>query len=368
MLRVIIVDDEILAIELLARFLSEIGNINVIATFTRASDALAFLQNDVPDIIFLDIEMPDMNGILMGENLRSRGMFSDIVYVTAYDHYAVKAFEVHATDYIMKPIEKERLSKTIRTIVERKGHARIPAVKEEVTPDKGLTATLMGAFVLYSTEGQPIKWRTKKVKELCAYLLHQNRSVHRYQVIDDLWPDTPVEKAVSLLYTTVYQLRKMFLDQSYAHAIAYVDERFSLSIEVATDIQQVKDILQENRREEKSVRNLLELTINEYLDQEDYPWCINQQSLLKAECIQYFEKWALSEANLHLSPETRLLCLNRLLHIDPYNEQYYTQLIQHYLRMGENQKAQDIYRNYKKMMQTEFGMNIASPLEHILRG
>lgn len=354
MLKVIIVDDEILSIDLLARFLGEFEQIQVTATFTRAHEALEFVRKDAPDVVFLDIEMPDIDGIHLGELLRSGGMLSDIVYVTAYDHYAIQAFEVQATDYLMKPIEQARLAKTIQTIMYRRNTSTLPAEtqKKEVaaaaSPSGKLAATLIGTFVLYDADGQPIRWRTKKVKELCAYLLHQDQAVHRYQVIDDLWPNTSLDKAVSLLYTTVYQLRRTFHYHSSTQAIAYVDERYSLMIDVSTDIQQVQNILRQDQFDDRQMLDLLEWTSKEYLGQEDYPWSLPQQAQFKAECIKCLEKYALAAERLHEANDTWLLCMNRLLQLAPYNETYCKMLIDYHQRQGDHRKARDIQLAYQE--------------------
>lgn len=116
MLKAIIVDDEILAINLLETLLHESGNIQIVGKFLNPIEALEEILFLQPDILFLDIDMADMNGIELAGILDHTKHQVDIVFVTAYEHYALEAFNVQATDYILKPLDKSRLFKTIERI------------------------------------------------------------------------------------------------------------------------------------------------------------------------------------------------------------------------------------------------------------
>ena len=120
MLKAIIVDDEILAINLLEAILKESAAVEVIGKFLNPLDAIANISILKPDILFLDIEMAEMNGIDFASKLGGLTSELDIIFVTAYEHYAIDAFSVQATDYILKPIEKARLIKTIERLTLRR--------------------------------------------------------------------------------------------------------------------------------------------------------------------------------------------------------------------------------------------------------
>lgn len=125
MLKAIIVDDEILAINLLETMLKDNGAIDVIGTYLNPLDAIANIPTLKPDILFLDIEMAEMNGIDVASKLGDLTHVMDIIFVTAYEHYAIDAFSVQAIDYILKPIDKARLMKTIERISQRKGNIKL---------------------------------------------------------------------------------------------------------------------------------------------------------------------------------------------------------------------------------------------------
>lgn len=121
MLKAVIVDDEILAIHLLEAMLMESNSVDVIGKFLNPLDAYTNILKLKPDILFLDIEMAEMSGIEFASKIEEPAHLMDIVFVTAYEHYALEAFNVQAVDYILKPIDKERLIKTIDRIRQRRG-------------------------------------------------------------------------------------------------------------------------------------------------------------------------------------------------------------------------------------------------------
>jgi two-component system LytT family response regulator len=105
-----LVDDEPLAIERLKRLLSGFPSIRIAGSATDASQALAFLGSEPVDVLFLDIQMPGMNGFELLARL-DRQPF--VVFTTAYDEYALRAFEVNSIDYLLKPIEPEQLERAL---------------------------------------------------------------------------------------------------------------------------------------------------------------------------------------------------------------------------------------------------------------
>lgn len=107
-IRAIVVDDESLARKGLAMRLQEFDNVEVVASCQNGREALDAINANDPDLLFLDIQMPGMTGFEVIEKLQSDNM-PLIVFVTAYDAFAVDAFKVHAVDYLLKPIEEERL-------------------------------------------------------------------------------------------------------------------------------------------------------------------------------------------------------------------------------------------------------------------
>jgi two-component system, LytTR family, response regulator len=111
MIRALIVDDEIHAREELEALLQETSAFSVVGKCANAIDALQLIKREKPDVVFLDIQMPGITGMELLSMIDEEVMPA-VVFVTAYDEYALKAFEESAFDYLLKPVEKERLAKT----------------------------------------------------------------------------------------------------------------------------------------------------------------------------------------------------------------------------------------------------------------
>ncbi|GGG55259.1 DNA-binding response regulator [Pseudohongiella nitratireducens] len=111
-IRALIVDDEALARQGLAVRLEQDSRVELLRSCKNGREALEAIAELEPDLIFLDIQMPGMSGFDVVERLQQDNM-PLVVFVTAYDEYAIKAFEVHAVDYLLKPIEQERLQQAL---------------------------------------------------------------------------------------------------------------------------------------------------------------------------------------------------------------------------------------------------------------
>ena len=118
-LKTIIVDDEPLALDLLRSILSSIEDVEIIAECSNGRDAIAAVSSLHPDLIFLDIQMPGVNGFEVVKAMQSDTM-PMVIFATAYNQYAIDAFDMHAVDYLLKPFDPERFLVAVRRAVERK--------------------------------------------------------------------------------------------------------------------------------------------------------------------------------------------------------------------------------------------------------
>lgn len=117
MLKAIVVDDEADAVEELVYVINKCRPETKIAgQYTSPLSALNEFQSTLPNVAFIDIEMPGLNGFALAEELLSLDKNISLVFVTAYDEYAVQAFEIHAADYILKPFAEERIHKCLKRI------------------------------------------------------------------------------------------------------------------------------------------------------------------------------------------------------------------------------------------------------------
>jgi DNA-binding LytR/AlgR family response regulator len=110
MIRCIAIDDEPLAVILLKEYISRVSFLQLVASFTDAVEAKAFLEKEKVDLIFLDIQMPDINGIQFYDSMTEKPM---VIFTTAFSEYAVEGFNVNAVDYLLKPFEYHRFVQAV---------------------------------------------------------------------------------------------------------------------------------------------------------------------------------------------------------------------------------------------------------------
>jgi two-component system LytT family response regulator/two-component system response regulator LytT len=135
-LRTVVVDDEQLAREELCFLLGQVGGVDVVAQAGNGLEALRVIEEHTPDLVMLDVQMPGLTGFEVARRLLDAGIASQLVFVTAYDQHAIEAFEVNAVDYLLKPVEAERLETTVervrRRVLTDKPQPRLPTPVDDV--------------------------------------------------------------------------------------------------------------------------------------------------------------------------------------------------------------------------------------------
>jgi len=146
MLKALVVDDEAPARSELRFLLEEAGGIEVVGEASNAAEALQLIKAIPYDVVFLDIDMPGLSGMRLAEALATMDRQPSIIFVTAHSEHAVKAFEVQATDYLVKPVEVDRL----RAAIERLQPAEDSPVRIERVPvEKGGRKLLLQVDDIY---------------------------------------------------------------------------------------------------------------------------------------------------------------------------------------------------------------------------
>lgn len=182
-LRTLIVDDEQLARRGLALRLKEFPEVQVVGECSDGQQALQAIAEHEPELVFLDIQMPGMNGFdviarLQGDTLPM------IVFVTAYDAYAVEAFKVHAVDYVLKPVEEDRLQEAISRALEYREQRKSAQAKERLVElVMGMTgASARSVESMASGDDRPRQWPEK-------ISIRDGNDIHLVRVDDIRWID-----------------------------------------------------------------------------------------------------------------------------------------------------------------------------------
>jgi two-component SAPR family response regulator len=363
-MRVVLVDDEAMSLKVLEMTLQKIEGIEVVGKFTDPQEALNRIQNLETDVVFLDMEMGSINGLEIAEQMLLRKYDIGIVFVTAYSEYALEAFEVSAIDYLLKPVSVERLKKTIFNLKKR----IITHKNEEITIQNQKTEEQFyiysfGRFRLLDADKNDIKWRTKKVKELFAYLWHfRERPCPRMRIIEDLWPDIPLDKAVALLHTTIYSLRKTIKQMGRENPIILKNEKYFLNILIKSDFEDFNIMLKSNLITHSYIKEILKSYQGDYFEEENYEWLFYEQQKIKENLMVYLKKYVLTFINSNDIQKTSTLlenCLEKMLQIDPYNEQYANLMIKYYIEINNKGKLIQFYKGFKNRIEKELGLRLS---------
>ncbi|MGO1298483.1 MAG: LytR/AlgR family response regulator transcription factor, partial [Vibrio sp.] len=133
MLRAIIVEDEYLAREELCYLVKTYSDIDVVTSFADGLEAFKYLQQNQVDVVFLDINIPSIDGMLLARNIHQSAQSPLIVFTTAYKEFAVDAFELEAFDYLLKPINEERVKRVLSKLEETSAASRGVTSSDEQT-------------------------------------------------------------------------------------------------------------------------------------------------------------------------------------------------------------------------------------------
>ncbi|PNU01710.1 LytR/AlgR family response regulator transcription factor [Novosphingobium guangzhouense] len=130
-LRTLIVDDEPLAVERMQVICARIDGISVIGTASDGQAALRLIDALSPDLVLLDLTMPETDGLTVARTLGGRTAAPAVIFVTAHDEFAVEAFDLDAVDYVLKPVAPDRLQRAVTRVVSRRGErAQAPAASQ----------------------------------------------------------------------------------------------------------------------------------------------------------------------------------------------------------------------------------------------
>ncbi|MEZ5306308.1 MAG: LytTR family DNA-binding domain-containing protein [Pyrinomonadaceae bacterium] len=191
---VLLIDDEPLARELIADMLSEFSGITVIGECADGKEAVATIPRLKPDLVFLDVQMPLMNGFEVLEQIRD-SCPPEIIFVTAYEQYAVKAFDFHAVDYLLKPLSRDRFREAVARAMER-------LIKKETRGNEEIFASLIDTYRKRSSGLQRIF-----VKDQGRIILVEPENIDWIEA-DDKYVRIYTEKKRYLIRQTIGALEK----------------------------------------------------------------------------------------------------------------------------------------------------------------
>ncbi len=360
MINTFLVDDERPALRELAYFLSSYPEVSITGIFTNPLEAIEKVKVLQPQLVFLDINMPQLQGIDAAAKILDYCENVNIVFVTAHDQYAIEAFELYALDYLLKPINEERLVKTIERLRRKKDF-------KTTINNKKLQIRCLGRFQVGWEKEEPIKWRTEKTKELFAFLLHnKGREMSKDEIIDNLWTEDEPEKALRQLYNGIYYIRKALQEYGINKSMIFIRSNYSLKLElVHTDTAIFYEEMKNGTYiTKKRLEELEALYAGDYYEGEDWPWAdLERENLaeLYQRCLLKLSEKYIDSKQFDRAETT----LKKAYHKNPYEEVITEFLLKLYLKTGEKSKASRHYLNLSKLLWEDLGIKPQEKLQKL---
>lgn len=360
MLTAVIVDDEIPVLNLLKIFLEKTKQINIIETFSNPNAALKNIPHIKPDIVFLDIEMPEINGLELANKLLEFDDNLMVVFITGYNQYAVEAFEVNALDYILKPVNLSRIEKCISKLAKIKSSRNNNTSKNNLTNS---TICCFGNFEIYDRNGL-IKWPTRKVKEMLAYFIF-NRDVHisSSKLGEILWPEWNPEKVRSNFDTTLFRLRKTINEHNLP--IEIDSKEFGRGFYrcrlngIQCDFMEFRDFISKdisiNEKNINDYEKICNLYKDDLFSKENYEWCEPEREYFNRCYLNILRNIATFYINNNLYNEA----LDKLLSIQAkalFDEDTHKQILKLYSLQNNKGLLIKHHEDFKIKLYTELGI------------
>lgn len=365
MFTAIAVDDEKKALDRFEHVMLDEPRLYLAGKFSDPDEAIAFAKQVKIDVAFLDIDMPSINGLMLAEKLLAVRPRLEIIFVTAYEQYALEAFRLHAAGYLLKPIGLEELSEMVNTVVRRRGDLMTASY------DVPLVVRCFGSFRCYpeSDEDRLIQWRTAKTEELFALLVNNlGIAMPRELIVDTLWPDVDPEKAANRFRVTCTYLRNNLAASGYPDMLLRERDSYRLDMQrIRCDFVQAAALLPSLAAGNiEHLEQFTRICAQNYLADRSYEWALRQQRLFDQETRRYLGKLA-EIYQKNQKPDQYAGALQAILNRDPCDESAAAELIAWHMKTGERDTAVKLYREYEQHLEAELGIKPSVHMQALLK-
>jgi two-component system LytT family response regulator len=360
MLKAFIIDDDLPSIKILEYFLKEYDTVEIAGCFTDPLTALEQFKEKMPQLVFLDINMSQLNGMETASRIIDLCPETDIIFTTAYDGYAVDAFEINAADYIVKPIIKARFDKSMERIIKKAEPAPVENEK--------LFIRCFGKFSIYWQNKEPIKWRTEKSKELAALLIcNEGQEVTRDEIIEQLWAETDLDRAIHYLHNSIYYIRKSFSDYGINRSYLKISGNYSVLMgkDVECDFEKYATMIKKPDKTIEMYETVRTLCRSEFMEGEDWNWAVLERENFTGKCIET----AISLSRHYMEngnfPEAELV-LKQAYSKDPYDETITAMLIKLYIARNQKLKAIKHFNDFSSLIKNDLGIHPGKYIKELI--
>ncbi|UNC92449.1 BTAD domain-containing putative transcriptional regulator [Candidatus Contubernalis alkaliaceticus] len=361
MIKVILIYDEKPALRKLEYLLQKYPLIEIVGIYKNSPKVIKNIQLLKPQAVFMDINVPICK-VVIASKIVELCPLTDIIFVTAYDQYAVEAFELHALDYIMKPFSKERLDKTIQRIIRKNCREKLQCT------EKKFKIITFGRFEAGWEGQEPIKFRSRKTKELFAFLLqHADLEITKDEILEALWTDIVINRAVHQLHNCIYYIRKTLQDYGVERKRITIEGKYKLKLgEIEIDRTQFIQSIRNENRDLEMLEQTEALYRGDYLEGDYWGvWVEAERERLS----KYYFNIVLELAEIYIRSERFIPAEELLLKAfkkNPYNEKVSKSLINLYILTNRRASVLKHYREYERILRKDLGLRPDDQLKKIM--
>jgi two-component system, LytTR family, response regulator len=357
-MRIILIDDEKSMLLIMNKMLAKIQGVEIVGSFQSPALAYKFIKENKVDLAFVDINMPEENGLDFVGRVTKEIKNIAILYLTAHKEYALEAYGMYAFDYLVKPISQEKLDISIKKAKEKLAFLQ-PSFKD--TSLIKLVFNCLGGLEVKNPDGKNVLFTSSKSLELLAYLIMQKgRFVAKWRIIEDIFPGMAPQNAETYLNTTIYKLRKSLEPLGLKQIIISADESYKIDVSnVYVDVNEFEykifSIQEINASNQEDILKTESLFSGELFGDKDYRWAIADKEQIFEVYFSFVKKF------IHYLIETYQYTLalhitKKVIKFNETDEETNCLLMKIYALQKDKKLLTRQFDRYSKVLRLELGL------------
>lgn len=371
----VVIDDEILVAERTSRLLRDAGFI--VYCYTNPLQALEAEEVKSADVLYLDIEMPEVSGLNIARQIHDINMNCEVVFITGHNEFAVEAFDVNALDYLLKPLTKAQVDRSIERIQKRRGINEEVKDKKDIT-NRRISISLFGKTLVYTNDGsKSLRFVTTKGAEVFCFMLLQKSGIEvsKWKLIDEIWSDKDVSKGDINLRSTISRLNKTFRDNGILISLKSTRNGYQLEVSSEVDVEVDVFLLEEiaNKNYLINEDNLIsyEIILLHYndmlLEDFDSEWCTIYRTLYHRYFKIAAQKLTAYYKKVQQNPIRIMSIIESIIKYEPYDDEIREMALNLTYQIYGKLEAKNYYKDYINLIKHDLDMKPGSKLKEYYR-
>lgn len=371
LINTVLIDDDKFAMKELEFMLGPKTQLRIIGKFLDPLEGLSHFDELKPQVVFLDINMPSINGLELAIKLKEKSPELIIVFTSAFDEYAIEAFNLYAIDYLLKPISTVRFESTLKRIMELIETRELLDQNKQKEINCKLYIKTFGKFEIGFEGQEPIRWRTEKIKELFVFLLHNaNKELPKDVLLNVIFNRGSLGNSTHQLHNAIYYIKNALFNYGISKDLIDITGKYLLKVnENLIDSFQFKQWVGKIKNREvgaEEIRRIENLYTGDYLEDIDMTWVSLEREYLRRrymEVVNYLSGFYLQQERFSDAEEILIKAYNR----DPYFEDITIKLLTVYIKSKRNDLAIKHYKDYERILIKELGISPEKEIRDIIK-